>query len=609
MSHMQHKILALGILALLLGHLATSAQAVEFRMIDGSNNNLTNVNQGQAFTPLVRQRDVIVNPLPNFDPTALAPAYEDGIDVPRGMTDLANPPGVGTSRLPNPRDISNAVVAQGNRSVLNPLGASDWLWQWGQFIDHDFALEEPTEASDSLLIPINDSADPLFNASFPFLPFRRNDPAPGTGAGTTVPREQVDKITAYIDGSNVYGSDEPRADFLRTFDGGKLKSTVAANGEALLPFNRAVDPFANANPPVTPGSSPSDPEDLFLAGDVRANEQIGLTAVHTLFMREHNRVADTLNQRTDLAQLITDAGMDPSLAADVDEYVYQMSRKAVGAQIQTITYNEFLPLLTGPNSLPAYLGYNPTVNATLSNEFANAAYRVGHTLLSPQVQLVDPDGNALGSVALRDAFFDSTFAQQNGVDVLLKGLSTQQAQDVDAFVIDEVRDFLFDEGNGGLDLAAVNIQRGRDHGLPSYNDMRRGLGLTPRTTFSEISSDSTVTDAIAAIYDSIEDLDLWLGAIAEDAIAGGLVGELLNSIIVDQFIRSRDGDRFYYENDDDLLALYPDIGMTRLSHVIVRNSAMESMPSNVFVIPEPTTIALGALAVLLVMRLREKNTR
>lgn len=584
--------------ALTANPLVNFSHAVEFRTIDGSSNNLANPLQGAAFTPLVRQRDVVLNPLPGFDASKLAPSYEDGIDTPRGIIDLDNPPGVGTSRLPNPRVISNTVVAQGNRSLINPLGASDWLWQWGQFIDHDFALEEPEPTSDPLLIPITDPIDSLFNPTFPFLPFRRNDPAPGTGAGTGVPREQVDKITAYIDGSNVYGSDGQRADFLRTFAGGRLKTTTAANGETLLPLNRAVDPFPNANPPVTPGSSPADPADLFLAGDVRANEQIGLTAVHTLFVREHNRLADELSQRADLVQLVTDAGFDAGAPADVDEFVYQMTRKAVGAQIQAITYNEFLPMLVGPGALPAYGGYNPMANATLSNEFANAAYRVGHTLLSPQIQLVDADGNSLGSVALRDAFFDPTFAKENGIDALLRGLASQQAQDVDAFIVDEVREFLFDEGNGGLDLAAVNIQRGRDHGLPTYNDMRRGLGLAPRTSFAEITSDASVTDALASVYDSIEDIDLWLGAVAEDAVGGGLVGELLQEIIVDQFTRSRDGDRFFYQNDFDLLALFPDIGMTTLSEVIVRNSSMQSMPSNVFVVPEPTTIALGVVAVL-----------
>lgn len=570
--------------------------AREFRTIDGSNNHQTNTNQGRADTALVRIRDVIANPLPGFDPNFLAPAYFDGIDSPRGMSDPNTPAGVGTSVLPNPRVISNTVVSQ-QQSRPNPKGASDWLWQWGQFIDHDFSLEEPTPSSDPMLIPVTDPNDSLFNPSFPFIPFRRNDPAIGTGAGTLVPREQVNALTAYIDGSNVYGSDQARADFLRTGADGLLKTTNASNGEVLLPFNRAVNPFPNANPPVTSGATPPAAEELFLAGDVRANEQIGLTAVHTLFVREHNRLAGELAVRSDLDQLMDAGGFDPNLASDVDEFIYQTARKAVGAKIQVITYNEFLPMLLGTSPLPVYAGYDPNINASLSNEFANAAYRVGHTLLSPSIRMVDTAGVSQGSVALRDAFFDPNFAQDNGVELLLKGLAMQQAQDVDAKVIDEVRNFLFAEANGGLDLPAVNIQRGRDHGLPSYNDARRGLGLAPRTDFSEITSDVQIAAALDEAYDSIEDVDLWLGAIAEDSVGDGLVGELLQVIIADQFTRTRDGDRFFYLNDAMLLDLFPDVGNTRLSEVIMQNTSIAAMQANAFIaVPEPqTSVLLAAL--------------
>ena len=245
-------------------------------------------------------------------------------------------------------------------------------------------------------------------------------------------------------------------------------------------------------------------------------------------------------------------------------------------------------MLLGESALPSYAGYDPNLNASLSNEFANAAYRMGHTLLSPAIRMVDPNGSAQGSIALRDAFFDPNFAQNNGIELLLKGLSMQQAQDIDAKVIDEVRSFLFAEANGGLDLPAVNIQRGRDHGLPSYNDARRGLGLAPRTDFSEITSDPNIAAAFAAAYGSIEEVDLWIGAIAEDAVGSGLVGELLQVILVDQFTRTRDGDRFFYENDAMLLSLFPDIGDTRLSEVILRNTSIAWMQQNAFIaVPEP----------------------
>ena len=583
--------------------------AAGIRTIDGSNNNQLYTSQGQANTPLVRIRDVIADPLPEFDYDALAPSYYDGIDSPRGVIDLTSPPGVGTSVLPNPRNLSNAVVAQGDVSLPNYKGASDWLWQWGQFIDHDLSLEEPTLESEPLLIPVINPEDPLFNEEFPYLPFRRNDPAPGTGTGTAVPREQVNQLTAYIDGSQVYGSDQDRADFLRTWSGGQMKTTVASNGEILLPFNDADNPFPNANPPVVPGAPTPAPEELFLAGDVRANEQIGLTAVHTLFVREHNRIAEELSLDCDFEEYMPELGLDPEDEADVDEFLYQMARKAVGAKIQAITYNEFLPMLLGDHALPEYEGYDTELNASISNEFANAAYRVGHTLLSPQIQLVDGQGLSQGAVTLRDAFFDPNFAQQNGVESVLNGLIHQTAQSVDAKVIDEVRNFLFAEGNGGLDLAAVNIQRGRDHGLPSYNDARRGLGLEPVTEFSEITSDAEVSAALAEQYETVEDVDLWLGAIAEDPECDALVGELLQTIIVDQFTRTRDGDRFFYENDPLLLEMFPDIASTTLSTVIELNSAVEFLPDNVFVrVPEPSPWMLAWSSIVCCWMIRSRRT-
>lgn len=571
---------------------ATQVALAEFRTIDGSDNNLTNPTWGAAEQPLIRM---------------VTPDYEDGYSVPRGMTVFDSLTGMGVSRLANPRAVSNAVVAQGSQSFVNKKGASDWLWQWGQFIDHDFALEEPTATSDPFMIPMLDVNDPLRNPAFPFIPFRRNDPAPGTSV-PGAPREQVNALTAYIDGSNVYGSDQARANFLRTMSGGQLKTSVGNNGETLLPLNDATNPFANANPPVLPGDTPPPAEELFIAGDVRANEQIGLTAVHTLFVREHNRLATDLAGRSDLPTLVANAGFNSSNAADVDEYVYQTVRKAVGAQIQRVTYEEFLPMLVG-DALSPYSGYDDTVNATLSNEFANAAYRVGHTLLSPTIHLHDNSGK-LGEVALRDAFFDPQFTKDNGIETVLKGLAMQKAQDVDAFIVDEVREFLFAEGNGGLDLAAVNIQRGRDHGLPSYNDMRRGLGLSPITDFEDVTTDPGVADALESVYASIEDIDLWVGAVAEDALPGSLVGELLTEIIADQFERLRDGDRFFYESDADALVLFPELADSNISDIIMRNSSINWMPESAFLaVPEPGSFVLLAIALLPVIsvrRLREK---
>jgi len=518
------------------------AQAIEFRSIDGSHNNLDNPTWGETEIELIR---------------LLEPDYSDGISAPAGMN------------RPNPRAISNAIASQ-SESLPNPFHASDWLWQWGQFVDHDIDLTDPPAGAEPLpiIVPEND----LIFTPGSEIPFNRNVAAPGTGTDSNNPRQQVNAITAYIDGSSVYGSDLERANFLRSGEGGKLKTSTGN----LLPFNTAN--LENANPFGV------DADDLFIAGDVRSNEQIGLTAVHTLFVREHNRLADEIAADPNTAEKAADAGLS------VDDYIYQTTRRIVGAQIQAITYNEFLPLLLGEGAIDPYSGYDDTVNPSISNEFSTAAYRVGHTMLSSELQRINNDGTSAGSISLRDSFFNPQEITDNGIDSLLLGLASQKSQTIDAFIVDDVRNFLFPAGNGGLDLAAVNIQRGRDHGLPSYNEARRGLGLGGYTSFDQITSDAEIAQRFRDIYgttdgqDNIDLVDLWIGGIAEDAYNGGMVGELFNVIISDQFQRLQDGDRFFYLTDQDLLNLVPDIGDTRLSDIIVRNTDITTIQDNAFIV-------------------------
>ncbi len=576
------------------------AIAQEFRSINGLGNNIENPELGEAETELIR---------------ILPTDYEDGFNAPRETGSTGN-------SLPNVRSVSNAVSTQ-TESVLNFLNASDWIWQWGQFIDHDIDLNEGSPTSS----PPEDSASITFPDDDPFspgrtLPFIRVPAAEGTGTDPSNPRQQINELTSFIDASQVYGSEEGRVTALRTcldqcflgnpgdgrlissfdsfgtdgvhFEGGS--DPLISTNEELLPLNRAGSP--NGNPTGLPT------EELLIAGDIRSNEQIGLTAVHTLFLREHNRLA------------IEIAEQNPELNGDE---IFDRARELVAVQMQVITYNEFLPILLGTTLLEDYDGYDPTVDPGVSNEFANGAFRVGHTLLSPELQLADPEtGENIGSVALQDAFFNPAFVAENGVDSILLGLTTQVAQEVDTQVVDDVRNFLFEAPTGGVDLVSTNLKRGREVGIPGYNDARRELGLDPVTSFLTtdtelgITSDAETAARFASVYESVEDVDLWIGGIGEDAFNGGLVGELFHTIIADQFLRSRDGDRFFYLNDDsglfinspdiDIDGLFPETGLfdTRLSDVIIRNSSINAdlVPDNVFIVsqtpveqvPEPTGI-------------------
>ncbi len=301
----------------------------------------------------------------------------------------------------------------------------------------------------------------------------------------------------------VYGSDEATANALRTNDGtGQLSMSIGYNGETLLPV---------------------DSQGFFLAGDIRVNEQIGLTSAHTLFVREHNRLADEIAHKLETGNnKILDLFNKSYL--NIGDFIYESARRITGAEIQAITYNEFLPLLIGTGAIPDYKGYNPWVNPSISNEFSTAAFRVGHTMLSPQLLRVDGPGkpDKVEKIPLQDAFFDPDEIYNNGIDSLLRGLSHQKAQEIDNKLVDDVRNLLFGPpGEGGFDLASLNIQRGREHGLPDLNTVRVQMGFHEYSDFDELTGGNlTLSTQLADVYDSVNDVDLWVGGLAEPHASG-----------------------------------------------------------------------------------------
>ncbi len=451
--------------------------------------------------------------------------------------------------------LSNALAAQADLRE-NDRYLTDLVWIWGQFIDHDLDLTAGGTLGEQANIAVP-TGDPYFDPAgtgTQIIPFSRSGFDTGTGDSPDNPRQQINEITAFLDGSMIYGADEVRGNALRAFEGGKLKTS---DGD-LLPFNEAGLPNAG-------GAG----DGLFLAGDIRANENIALTAMHTVWVREHNRLAEEI------------AADNPGLD---DEAIYQQARALVRAELQVITYQEFLPALLGHGAVQAYQGYDASVNPGIANVFATAAYRLGHSLLSPELLRLNADGSVAdeGNIALRNAFFNPGELVAHGIDSILQGAAAQQAQELDNQIVDDVRNFLFGPpGSGGFDLASLNIQRGRDHGLADYNQVREDFGLARVTHFEQISSDPAVVEALKSVYASVDDIDAWVGALAEDHVPGASVGELMRTIIADQFMRLRDGDRFYYENilEGDLLRK---VQQTTLADVIERNTNVAIQQKNAF---------------------------
>ena len=443
---------------------------------------------------------------------------------------------------PNARAVSNAVAEQ-EGDAPSSFGISDLFWAWGQFIDHDLDL---TEAGESefypIAVPLGDPAFDPGGEGGAFIPFFRVDPA--EGSGETTPRAYYNQITSFLDASMVYGSDEETAAALRG-EGGTL---LLDEDDFLV-----------------------ETDDGVLAGDVRAAENVALTSLHTLFARAHNWWVETLAER------------DPELS---DDELYWAARQRVEAEIQAVTFNEFLPILLGAEAIEAYEGYDPTVNPGISVEFSTAAYRFGHSLLSASILRLEESGESIdaGAIALRDAFFmPSEITENGGIAPLLRGLAGSTAQELDTQVVEDVRSFLFGiPGDGGLDLAAINIQRGRDLGVASYNDLREALGLERAESFADVTSDAELAQTLESLYGDVDLLDAWVGGLAEDPFGNGLLGELFHTVVLDQFLRIRDGDPYWSQGsglpDKELDYLWS----TTLADIIERNGDVDAIQDQAF---------------------------
>jgi hypothetical protein len=506
--------------------------AQPFRTYDGTGNNLANPNWGAVNTPYLRE--------------ASGAHYADGVSAPAG----ADRPGA--------REISNALAAQGELSTEDERGLSTAIYEFGQFLDHDIGLAKsgdteafdiPVPAGDVYFDPAGTGAARIFFDRSAFVWSR----------GRTPTREQVNTVTAFIDASHIYGSEPSRAAWLRTFSGGRLKER-ATNVGVLLPLNDGTQ--ANDNPLGLPATS------LSVAGDVRANEQPGLTTLHVVFLREHNFQADRL------------AALHRNWN---DERVYQEARRIVGAEIQSITVNEFLPALLG-HALPPYRGYNPRVNPGIGNTFATAAYRFGHSQVGPDIGVINEAFEEIASLELADIFFNpDAIPSIGGIDPIVRYLAIDGAQQIDNLVVDPLRNFLFGPpGAGGLDLASLNIQRGRDHGIGSYNEVRANFRLRRVRTFEQITRDPEVAARLREVYGSVDRIDAWIGILAEDHLPGSSVGATADAVITEQFARLRDGDRFWYQNDRFEPRERAMLEATSLAVLLRRHTGIERLQDDIF---------------------------
>ncbi|KAJ8737014.1 hypothetical protein PYW07_000285 [Mythimna separata] len=552
----------------------------KYRSYDGSCNNFANPTWGSSLSGFRR---------------ILFPIYENGFSQPVGWNRDIKYNGF---TLPSARLVSTSIIT--TTDISEDLKLTHMVMQWGQWLDHDLDHALPSVSSQTWdgidCKKTCDYAAPCFPIDVPSndpritnrrcIDFVRTSAVCGSGMtsvlfGTLQPREQINQLTSFIDASQVYGFEKAVAEDLRdlTNENGLLRVGVT------FPGRKPLLPTIGINGMDCRRNLDESNRLCFVAGDIRANEQIGLAAMHTIWMREHNRIAIQLKV------------LNPFWDGD---RVYQETRKIVGAQIQIITYEHWLPIVLGKEGyeqIGKYNGYDPNLNPSISNVFATAALRFGHSMINPLLHRYDENFETIpeGHLLLRHAFFSPwRLVDEGGVDPLLRGMFTTPAklktptQNLNS----ELTEKLFYSAHAvALDLAAINIQRSRDHGIPPYTKWRQFCNMSEVNDFDDLAgeiTDETVRDKLKELYGSVHNIDVWVGGILENQVEGGKVGPLFRCLLVEQFKRLRDGDRFWYENPS---MFKPDqlrqLKETSLARILCDNGDnIDTIGENVFLLPE-----------------------
>ena len=527
-----------------------------------------------------------------------------------------------------PRQISDLVANQDNdgdgveESTPNLFGGTALLTAFGQYFDHglDFVSKGAPGS-----MPIGSSAFPISAPRADIVPGTGVDPDGVPGNGDEIPAKYINDTSPFVDQNQAYGSHEAITDLLRQWVVGPdgqprqtaylLKGAADATGRANLPTLDDV----RANYRIMTGGDELTAEDIadydgtgqpllidfvpvfktdpatgqpvldldaignyYVVGDGRGNENVMLTSIHTIWERNHNHWVDRLKESTN--------------GAWTEEEYFQAARIMNVAEYQRVVFTEFAQAMAG--GLPGiggdddddehgFEGYDPTVDASISLEFSQAAYRFGHSMLNETVSYVDATG-ALKQMSLVDAFLSPETLASLGVDSLLLGAARTPHQAIDVDVVNALRNQLVGRP---LDLAALNIFRGRDVGIAPFNTVRAELyaktglaSLKPYEDWADFQarnqlSDATIAQLKAAYPEGFDAVDLWVGGLSEKPRHGQL-GSTFGYIFLDQLNRLQHGDRLYYlEIFDD--SIFKDNALT-FAEIIMRNTGLTGLPEHIF---------------------------
>ncbi|XP_067249334.1 eosinophil peroxidase-like [Chanodichthys erythropterus] len=533
----------------------------------------------------------------------LPAVYEDGSSQPKGWDPNRLHNG---AALPLVRLVSNRILSTADADIESDRDFTFMLTIFGQWVDHDLTFTPTSPSIRSFSSGLNcdescERSEPCFPIPAPpgdqrlrpetCLPFFRSSPACGSGntaylfGGVPKVREQINALTAYLDAGQVYGAEEGLALELRdlTNDGGLLRvnNQFQDNGREHLPFTSVKSNMCATRGKILNDTSLTEVP-CFIAGDVRVVENIALTSLHALFLREHNRLARALHV------------LNPTWSS---ETLYQEARKIVGAYNQILVIKEYLPLIVGPDAynkhLGQYSGYNENVDPTIANVFATAAFRFAHLAIQPIIFRLDENYQThtqFPNVPLFETFFSPwRVIFEGGIDPLLRGLIGRPAKlnTQDHMMVNALRERLFAfTAHIALDLASLNMQRSRDHAIPGYNAWRRFCGLSSPQNEQELAvvmNNTELAHRLIELYGTPENIDIWLGGVAEPFVPGGRVGALFACLISTQFQHIREGDRLWWENKGAFTTQQKSsLASVSLARIICDNTGISKVPSDPF---------------------------
>ena len=573
-----------------------NSYGAEYYNLDGTNNNLHNPSWGSASTPRIR----IAPPLNS---------YVDGISQPRTEAD----------GLPSARrvlmELFRVAEPHPNKDV------SQLLLYFGQFVAHDItrSSESTDVVGDSMPIPCgfgqkavaeesgggsggtggmvsphpipmgalgrcnyaaaaaaavscpgmaNDEDD---SDAEPFIRMQRStststaagaqvvarssSPFDPSSSSTSAAETSINFATSYIDLDHLYGpiTGGPPESQVRAFTGGKM---ILDPQTGLPPKNVTTGQFIFADPQTRLGPS--------------------LSVLATVFLRYHNLRADV------------HAAATPGLS---DDELYWLARRDTTAAYQNIVEEKYIPTTLG-QTLDPYEGYNPDADPSIDVFFSTVSFRYGHSGLSGFIRLLDANFKPMPEdpLLLRDAFDRTEFVLASGdgdtaAAGVLRGMAAEPAKAADASFVDDVAFFT-------KQLSTANVQRGRDAGLPSYNDAREWFGLGRARSFEELADgNKDIEKALQDLYSSVDDVDPYVGALLEPSHT--VLGPLMTASMKEQFGRLRDGDRFWYKSllTEDEIAALP--SLSEMIKVAFGEDDMKYFPVDSFAAVDQLAVAEG----------------